>query len=250
MKSDNPIKCLIVEDNALFALEVEMLIHNLGYEILKVVNNSEEALSTIAFTPPDLILMDIDIEGDLNGIEVAEKIKHRNIPILFMTSMKDKSLYEQAKKTSLVGYLIKPFDEISLQSAIEFAISTLHKNDLKQSAFKGWEEDFIHHETLLIKQNHQLRKLDIHDILYVTSEGNYCEIQTALEKHVVNLSLTRFLQMLPANKFIRIHKRHIVQLKHIRNIVLNDNLVEMSGQQLPVGRTYKAELLKQFKILH
>jgi len=126
------IKVLIVEDNALFALEMEMLIFNLGYEVLKVVNNSEDALATIAFTPPDLIIMDIDIEGNLNGIEVAEKISHRKIPVLFVTSMRDKSLYEKAKKTSLVGYLIKPFDEISLQSAVEFGLSSLYKKDIVQ----------------------------------------------------------------------------------------------------------------------
>ena len=103
-KSTDTIKVLIVEDNALFALEVEMLIFNLGYEVLKVVNNSEDALATIAFNPPDLIIMDVDIEGNLNGIEVAEKISHRQIPVLFVTSMRDKNLYEKAKETSLCAH--------------------------------------------------------------------------------------------------------------------------------------------------
>ena len=250
MATINNIKFLIVEDNALFALEVEMLIHHLGYEILKVVDNSEEALEVVAYTPPDIILMDIDIEGNLNGVEVAEKIRHRGIPILFMTSLKDKKLYEQAKQTALVGYLIKPFDEISLQSAIEFALSTLYQKDIKQEEFKGWKEDFLYQDKLLIRQNQQLRKLNIQDVIVVTSEGNYCDIQTPTEKYVVNLSLTKFLQMLPDDEFIRIHKRHIVQLKYINNIILNDNIVEMNGQQLPVGRTFKKALLKKFKIIN
>ncbi len=250
MQSTNTIKILIVEDNALFALEVEMLIFNLGYEVLKVVNNSEDALATIAFTPPDLIIMDVDIEGNLNGIEVAEKIKHRQIPVLFITSMTDKNLYEKAKKTSLVGYLIKPFDELSLQSAIEFGLSSLHQKDIVQQQFKGWEGDFVHNEKLLVKQGHQLRKLNIHDILVATSAGNYCEIQTTTEKHVINLSLTKFLKMLPKGEFIRIHKKHIVQLKQIQNIILSDNMLEINREEYPIGRAFKEALLKQFKILH
>lgn len=248
-KSTDTIKVLIVEDNALFALEVEMLIFNLGYEVLKVVNNSEDALATIAFNPPDLIIMDVDIEGNLNGIEVAEKISHRQIPVLFVTSMRDKNLYEKAKKTSLVGYLIKPFDEISLQSAIEFGLSSLHQKNIGQQQFKGWKEDFIYKEKLLIKQGSQLRKLNIRDILVGTAKGNYCDIQTLTEKHVINLSLTKFLQMLPEGEFIRIHKKHIVQVKHISNIILSDSMVEINGKQFPIGRAFKDALLKQFKIL-
>jgi len=100
-----------------------------------------------------------------------------------------------------------------------------------------------------VKQGTQLRKLNVSDILVATAQGNYCEIQTLTDKHVINLSLTKFLRMLPDGKFIRIHKKHIVQIKYISNIILSDSMLEVKGEQFPIGRAFKEVLLKQFKIL-
>lgn len=245
------IKILIVEDEELYATEVEMLVYRLGYETVHATANSEDALHMVDVMDPDLIIMDINIEGELNGVEVAERIKDREIPILFITSLKDKDLYERAMKTSYVGYLIKPFDELTLQSAIEFAIHSLAEKEVEQAAFKGWKDDLVVKNCFLIKKQTSLLKLLVKDIVYIESHGNYCMIYTnRQEKHFINLSLIKIHKKLLPNQFIRIHKRYLLQFDLIEQITLGGNeITAAGGTKLPVGRTYRGELLKQFNIL-
>ncbi|HFA48566.1 MAG TPA: response regulator transcription factor [Bacteroidetes bacterium] len=244
------IKILIVEDEPLFATEMEMLVHGLGYQVVHVTDNSNEALYMANMMEPDLIIMDINIEGKYNGIEVAEKLKEKQIPILFVTSLKDEALYERAKKTSYVGYLIKPFDKLTLQSNIEFVLQKLLRNDMNQDNYEGWKEDLMVKNCLLIKTQTNLQKVPVEDIVYVQSHGNHCMIHTVEnEKHLVNISLVRILKKLPEKAFIRIHKQYIIQLNMIENLSIGGNEVRLKNLSLPVGRTFKDRLISRFQVL-
>lgn len=235
-------RILIVEDNELFATRIEIQLTELGYEIAGMTDNSEDALHLVLSEMPDLIIMDINIQGKSDGVSVAEKIKKLKIPVLFITSNKEKDFYERAKKTPFIGYLIKPFDEITLQSAIEFGLKNVRTEPEKT-------EEIIQNNHLLVRHGNKLRKLDLTAVSVLTSDGNYCNIQTEKEKFVINMSLTKVLNSLPESDFIRIHKKHIVRVEKIENIYLNDGYLEIGGRKLPVGRTFKEGLMKRFDIL-
>lgn len=244
------LKLLIVEDEPLYATELEMLAFKLGYEKIHSTGNSEEALHMIKVMDPDLIIMDIKIDGPYNGVEVAELIKAQQIPIIFITSGRDKTLYERAKKTGSVAYLIKPFDELTLQSAIEFAMEKLVKQQTDPEDYKGWSADQLIKNNLLIKKHNSLHKLPISEIAYIQSDGNYCTIHALQnEKHLVNLSLTRLQDMLPAKKFFRVHKRYVVQLDLIQDITSGVTELVISNHAIPIGRTYRKALLQHFNII-
>ncbi|MEL6988282.1 MAG: response regulator [Bacteroidota bacterium] len=121
-----PIKVLIVEDEELYADQLEMLIDKLGYEHLSTVDNSKDALAAIDTVRPDLILMDVNIYGELNGIELSELI-HRKfpIPIIFITSLQDDATFQQALATKPVDFLIKPFNKIQLQRSISVCVQKI-----------------------------------------------------------------------------------------------------------------------------
>ena len=241
------------KDNELFATRIEIQLLELDYDIVGVTGNSEDALDLILSKMPDLIIMDVNIQGKLDGVSLAEKIKKLEIPILFITTSKDKTFYERAKQTPYIGYLIKPFDQITLQSAIEFGLNTLRKKEEekeKEVNSSGWKEDFIHNDHLLIKHGNKLRKLSVNNILVFTSDGNYCIVHTAKEKFIVNTSLTKIIHFLPQAAFIRIHKKHIIQLEKIENIFVNDSYLEIGRQKLSIGRTFKKDLMKRFDILN
>lgn len=236
------IRILIVEDNELFATRIEIQLTELGYEITGMTDNSEDALNLVLSEMPDLIIMDINIHGKSDGVSVAEKIKKLKIPVLFITSNKDKDFYERAKQTPYIGYLIKPFDEITLQSAIEFGLKNVQSESEKT-------EEILQNNHLLVRHRNKLRKLDLTTVSILTSDGNYCNIQTEKEKFIINMSLTKVLNSLPESDFIRIHKKHIVRVDKIENIYLNDGYLEISGRKLPIGRTFKEALMKRFDIL-
>jgi len=120
---------LIVEDEIILAESVKRILIKLGYEVLSIVSTGENALRKIKEERPDLILMDIKLQGKMDGIEAAEKIRAKyRIPIIYTTAYADDFLIERAKITTPYGYLVKPFSTKELHSNIEMAL-TKNKQD-------------------------------------------------------------------------------------------------------------------------
>jgi signal transduction histidine kinase len=120
---ENKIRILIVEDETLVSFDLKNIVCNLGYEVIGVVRTGEEAFSKAFEAKPDIVLMDIMLSGKLNGIETAEQIKKSiDVPIIYLTAYADKETLHDAKLTEPYGYIIKPFDERSIHSAIEIAL--------------------------------------------------------------------------------------------------------------------------------
>jgi len=121
---------LIVEDDGILAANLETVIRELGYGVLGPVSTGEEALALLEKQPADLVLMDIELAGALNGIETAAIITGRSeVPIVFLTGFSQEPLLEQAKFTAPYGYLIKPVPERELAATL--AIS-LHRHAIDQ----------------------------------------------------------------------------------------------------------------------
>jgi len=114
---------LIVEDEAIVAMEIQNTLERLGYTITAFVSSGTKAISIALEYKPDLILMDIQIKGDMDGIEAAEQIRSCSfIPIIFLTAYAEESTLKRAKLTLPFGYLLKPFQERDLQVTIEMAL--------------------------------------------------------------------------------------------------------------------------------
>lgn len=122
-ESTSNISILIVEDEGVVAHDIARRLRKLGYAIAGIKSSSEEALNFLQIHNPDLILCDIMIDGELDGIEVAEKIhQSRKIPLIFLTALSDRGTLDRAKKVLPYGYIVKPFNNHDLLSAIEMAM--------------------------------------------------------------------------------------------------------------------------------
>ncbi|MCJ7812111.1 response regulator, partial [bacterium] len=116
-------KIAIVEDEHVIAMEIEDRIKKLGYSVPFVAASGEEAMEKMAVVQPDLVLMDIMLEGEMDGIETAEKIRNDlNIPIVYLTAYSDEKTLSRAKLTDPYGYILKPLQEKELYKTIEMAI--------------------------------------------------------------------------------------------------------------------------------
>jgi len=236
---------LIVEDDPLMALSIEELVDGLGYDEVTIVDNSEDAIKQIKDTVPDLIIMDINIKGKLNGIELADKIEHYRIPIIFTTSHNEKEIFESAKKTMPIAYLVKPFNDFTLQHTIEFAVRSLIEEKIEVN--NGWSEDLVLNDSLFTKSGNVLYRIKIPDILWVFSDGNYCNIITAKKKHAVKLSLSKLANILGDFNFVRVHQRSMIPLDRISNIDLNANVVHVENEAIAIGPSYRKDLLNRLK---
>jgi CheY-like chemotaxis protein len=119
-------KVLVVEDQNIVALNIRNKLKNLGYIVPGTAATGEEAIKKAELTNADLVLMDIMLKGEMDGIEAARAIKEKlGIPILYLTAYTDDETLERAKTTEPAGYISKPFKEEDLHSNIEMA---LHKH--------------------------------------------------------------------------------------------------------------------------
>ena len=154
---------LIVEDNRIVAEDTRITLEKLGFGVSGIVPSGEESLKKVEAEPPDLVLMDIKLEGRMDGIEAAEQIRSRfNIPVVYVTGYADEDVLERAKITEPFGYVIKPFEDRELNSAIEIA---LYKHKMERK-LKESEEKY----RLLVKSMKDviIRLSPVGKLLYVS----------------------------------------------------------------------------------
>jgi CheY-like chemotaxis protein len=117
-------KILLAEDENIVALDIKSRLISLGYAVLAVVSSGEDAIRKAAETRPDLVLMDIKLKGEMDGIEAAAQIKARfDIPVIYLTAYVDKDTMGRARQTDPLGYVTKPYEEEDLTRTIEMALT-------------------------------------------------------------------------------------------------------------------------------
>ncbi len=118
-------KILIVEDDGIVSLDIESRLVKFGYSVSEMVTTGEEAIQKIEEHNPDLVLMDIVLKGEIDGIETAEIIRSRfDIPVVFLTAFADEERFDRAKHTIPFGYIFKPFQDRDLKITIEMIPNT------------------------------------------------------------------------------------------------------------------------------
>jgi len=241
------ITILLVEDDPSFALEVEMLIDELGCKLCASVADSMQAILKARTLQPDIALVDIRLNGNTDGIELANKLYAMEIPVIFMTAYGDAQIYEKAKSAHPYAFLVKPFDLLTLKSVIQ----SLKENVKEKNLSSGDEQkrEGLTKEHFFIKTNGQLAKVFTSDIKWIHSEGNYCILQTSQKKFVVKMSLTKVKQQLSEEQFVQVHRSYLVQLALITSLNITSNQVFISEEAIPIGRKYKAPLLDRLNLL-
>lgn len=118
-----PAKILIVEDESIVAFNLQQRLAQLGYDVPHVAVSGQQSLDIVSRCQPDLVLMDIHIEGAMDGIEVAARLHETNmVPVIYLTAYSEDATLERARKTRPYGYLIKPFSERELHATIQMAL--------------------------------------------------------------------------------------------------------------------------------
>ncbi len=138
LESKQIAKIMVVEDESIVAKDIQNRLKRLGYKVNDIVSSGEEAIRKAAETQPDLILMDIVLKGEIDGIEAAKQINTLfNVPIVYLTAYADDSTIQRAKITEPFGYILKPFQTKELHSAIQIALYK-HEIEKKLKEKKSW----------------------------------------------------------------------------------------------------------------
>ena len=238
------------------ASKMEMLIEQMGYELIGVANKTNDFLRLFRATLPDVIILDIGLKDGEDGVDIAKKVSAiQPTPTIFATSFEDKETLARALKTDPYAYLVKPVEKPSLQAAIELALYKFVHKGQSVPAVAGQSDaddsdDLIINDSFFVKSGNKLLKVSLEEILWIeVSQDRYCDIVTAKRSYQVRTSMNRLEEKLNKGTFVRIHRSHIVNLKKVEGIDDVDMTVEIGDNSLPLGGTYKDNLFKRFRTL-
>ncbi len=214
----SPLKIIVIEDEPLICVAVETALKKVGYRIIGDADNFEDGLSIIKNKTPDLVLVDIQLEGEKDGIDLVFELDKLKIPYLFLTSQTDPETIERVKQTKPLGYIVKPFTESGLQSNIDLAWHNYSKE---------------HNSTILIKDSGRLIKVNQNDIAYLKAFDNYCYIVTENKEYLLPHTLKHTVQKLDEGIFIKTHRSYVVNINHIKSI--HRKTLEVMGTSIPLS---------------
>lgn len=242
------LKVLILEDSPAEADFLESFLRQLGCTDIRITTVLKDAVAAYDEELPDICLIDIYLGDKPDGILFAETInEHREQkrPFIFLTSANDNTTFRLAKFTSPYNYLLKPYNPLELQYAIELALSKFKQETLAPLAQAIPQVS----DTLFIKKGNLLQRIAIDDIRYIEVDGKYSKVVCHTEKFVIQQSLKDLQVQLPAVQFCRVHRNYIVNVKEVTKInVVNNEIFFRDGETLFFSRRYIDEFLQAFKI--
>lgn len=205
---------LIVEDEAIVASDIQYSLQKLGFFVTGVAASGELALSMIKSSQPDLILMDIMLQGKLSGLDTAELImKMYSIPIIFLTAYVDEVTLSRAKKCEPFGYIIKPFKETQLQTAIEMALYKFKKEDdlIKERnlLYSIMDNSKIMNDMLFIKSENKIVKIKLADIYFIHADQSEVVIYTNNSEFKLHSSINE-LKEKTGELFIQLSDQYLI----------------------------------------
>jgi DNA-binding LytR/AlgR family response regulator len=240
-----PITILIVEDDMVIAANISLQLIELGYEVTGIITRGEDALKQIKNNLPEIVLMDIQLKGSLNGIETAIKMKehYHNLAIIYLTAND-----EEVQKSHPYAYISKPVQKPDLKTSIELTIHQLKcNNKITSGDSKQCASTYVLKDCLFIRHHDSMVKVDIKAIRYIEAERNYSRIYSTEKEFLLVATLKEMDEKLPNKHFLRIHRSYIINLSRIDEIACNH--VVILRKIIPMTKGMRPKLLKRLQTI-
>lgn len=225
-------RILIVEDETSIAESLKDIIECLNHKVVDVVDNGNCAIEVIENSIVDLILLDIQINGKMDGIELSKLIKEQyDVPFIFTTAFADDKTISKAKEHSPYGYIVKPYGINDINAAMEIALSNYHQmKAIKQSqgVINTHRSNYFY-----VKSDSRLVKVDIDNLLYIEAKGDYAIFKTEDNSYIVHSTMKNIMNKIDKSRFLKVHRSYIVNLDKIidieeSNLLINDKVIPIS----------------------
>lgn len=242
------IKAVIVDDEpkAIQSLSWELTHFSDEIEVIKTFSNPEEAIEYLNYHTPDCLFLDIQMPT-MDGFQFLGKLNNRDFPVVITTAYNEFAI--KALKHEAIDYLLKPIDSDDLDDTIKkikkFNSKTFNSSKIEE-ALSNFNAKYDQ-KKITINTDGKLIFLNIDDVLFVESDGNYSTIVTTDgQKLLITKKLKEVNELLPEHYFFRIHNSFIINLNKIKEFIKNDGYVVMeSGHKIPVARQRKSDFLEK-----
>ena len=248
---DTLIKILVVEDEMIIGAKISMQLTSLGYEVTGILPRGEEAILHVQQNKPDIILLDINLKGKIDGIETARQIQlQNNIPIIYLTANSDETTFNRAKPTRPAAFISKPFKQLDLQRAIELTISRMAEQENGSQPPEhpdDTEQPFILSDRIFVRNKEKMVKIMLSDILYIEADRNYSHIFTTTKEYLLSITLKTIEERLPVKLFQRIHRSYIINIMHVDEVAESHAIIAQKA--IPLGTGMKEQLMQRLQTL-
>jgi DNA-binding LytR/AlgR family response regulator len=237
-------KILILESQMIIAADVSLQFSKLGYDVIGINTRSEEALKTIQNNRPDIVIMNIEMQGKADGLKIARTILETyQIPVVFLSANTDKEIFKGVIDTKPYAFITKPFDKKGLKRGIE--------TTLKRMAAEGlWDKETQASSSinsLFIQQKDQFIKIEIDEILFIAANRNYCQLATHEKVYQLSVPLKTIEDQLPGSRFIRVHRSFLVNLHKINTLHGHGEYLIIQNHKIPISRRLRSYVLKNIR---
>ena len=217
------MEILIVEDDALIAEHLKEIIGDEAKDNVQIAFSGKDAMKMLQERAYDLLLLDINMESAVVGIEVASYVnEHFQIPFIFITAQSDKQIVNRAVAMQPAAFIIKPFSPVSVIAAIEI---------VRQS---------ISNDKLTIRDAYKDIVIPMKSILYGKASNNYVEIYSSKKRWVVRSTLLNLLEQLPQDKFIQVHRSYFVNKGFVESVTASK--IVINGEIIPVSKGFEIQV--------
>lgn len=238
------IRILIVEDEEGIADSLKDILEVLEHEVVGVASSHDEAIDLLDTTDPELLLLDIQLKGAKNGIDIAEIVRKKySLPFIFTTAFADAETIKKASQQGPYGYLVKPYGMKDIHAAIEVAMNNFHDTQ----KLKANEAQMLLDDQLYVKVDSKLVRLDDDDIVYVEAKGDYAMFNTEDNTYIVHSTIKNIESKLNPAKFLKVHRSFIVNLKKIVDI--EDTNLVVKDKVIPISRSNKPVLIDRINLI-
>jgi len=231
-------KVYIVEDQAISRFALIDILEQNDYNVIGSAASADKAWDDIKKLDIDVALLDVNLAGELDGVWLAKKIREsKDMPIIFLSAYGDNSTLERVASTNPNGYLMKPYNAPTLLTNLAIAINSFTR--IRVSENKDRKPQYI-----FLKTKGKQTRINVFDVQFIRSEGNYLEIEMPTERFIIRDKLTDFLEKLPANIFVQTHRRYIVNREKIS--AYNTDTLLVGKTSIPISKTYRNIVKKLF----
>lgn len=240
------LKIIIVEDEYSILMDLSRKIQKLGHEVVGTCSNYDETILTLVKEKPDLVIADINLNEQKTGVDLGRIINEQfKIPFIFLTASSDKETFDYALTVNPMGFIVKPFKIEDLRNNIDLAIIRYQEKTEK----KGQSDIKFTADGFFVKNNGQFVQVSVTELSYLEAMDNYTKVHVDTEKYLVNISLKEMCDKLEDYHIKRIHKSFAVSIKQIKSIEGNKIKLRNSSTELPIGKTYKDDLMDSINLL-
>ncbi len=246
---EKPLRILIVEDEMVIGANISLQLSKFGYEVTGIVPRGEEALVHVRENQPDIVLLDINLKGSIDGIHTAEIMqKEHDIPVIYITANADDAHFNRAKATHPYAFISKPYKSLDLKRAIELTASRLQSgsysenNKITDNAARNEKSSFVLSDSIFVRNHEKMVKILVKDIYYIEAERNYCRIYSKGKEYLLVMTLKDINDKLPQGHFVRVHRSYIVNVEHVDEVALSH--VAVAKKAIPLSKSFKGDLLK------